>query len=432
MNRTEILEYYTQKNIANEIVAYSENREVAGAFLDGRYAQRPNVVQYPADIKYLVLKGITSFHYSVEKWANPMSLTSKESYESNRIGWDYIIDIDSSIGMDGAKIVAENICNLLEQYGIKTYGIKFSGSRGFHICLPWQMMPKTINYTPTEKLYPSLPNILSSFIRHELSEKILKDLVKRFSAKVMGTDNPYNVVDIEKNWGNRHMFRAPYSLNEKSWLVSLPLKSIDDFSIDVVKPENIQIKASFFKKNKKNEAEGLIVDALEWYSKNTKPSIKKQLNRKIVKMKRKIPEEFFPPCIKTILMGLKDGRKRSIFTLINFLRSVNWSYDEIWSRLEKWNQNNKPPLSKTIMLSQLKWNQTQDTMMPANCDNDLFYKGIGIKCDKSKCNVKNPVNYAFRKYKPKRTSMFKCHICKKEFKTLNGLKIHIARIHGEE
>ena len=43
--------------------------------------------------------------------------------------------------------------------------------------------------------------------------------------------DPYQVSDIENDWGSRHLFRMPYSLHDGSWLVSLPIKpeQIDKF-----------------------------------------------------------------------------------------------------------------------------------------------------------------------------------------------------------
>lgn len=426
MNRVDIIEYYTREDVLKAIVKHSGHREVVGAFLDGRYDQRPNIVQYKSDIKSMIIRGVTSIHYSVEYWQNPMMLVSQDVYDENRIGWDYIVDIDSKLDINAAKIVALSVCTLFEEYGIEHYGIKFSGSRGFHICIPWPSIPHSINYTPTEKLYPKLPTIISLFIKQKLSSEVLKKLVKIYKAKNLNTTNPYDVVEIESNWGHRHMFRAPYSLNEKSWLVSLPLEAdeLENFVPSMAKPENIRIKDIFFL-SKKNEAEDLIIDALDWYTKNRKEEKPKVKSRKTIK--RKVPETFFPPCIAMILNGLEDGRKRSIFTLISFLRSVNWSWDEIWVKLEKWNQSNKPPLSKTILLSQFKWHQAQDSMLPANCDNELFYKSIGI-CEH--CGSKNPVNYAYKKYKPSKAK-FVCHVCTKEFKNLTSLNIHFSRAHGQ-
>ena len=97
------MEYYSDGQIAGQILAGAKGREVAGAFWDGSYDKRPNILQYPTDIVQMVRKGVTSFHLSVEHWSNPMAITS-ENYEKLRTGWDMIIDIDSKLGVDESKI----------------------------------------------------------------------------------------------------------------------------------------------------------------------------------------------------------------------------------------------------------------------------------------------------------------------------------------
>jgi hypothetical protein len=50
------------------------------------------------------------------------------------------------------------------------------------------------------------------------------------------------------------------------------------------------------------------------------------------------------------------------------------------------------------MTTQLKWHFRQNrSLMPANCDNEMFYKALGICKPCPECG-KNPVNYAFKKY----------------------------------
>ena len=140
LNRQNLVEYYSDERIAGQLLKNAKNREVAGAFWDGSYDKRPNTLQYPTDIVQMVRKGVTSFHFSVEHWSNPMAITN-DNYEKLRTGWDMIIDIDSKLGLDESKITAKLIVKLLGKYGIKP-GVKFSGRRGFHICVPFALFPK--------------------------------------------------------------------------------------------------------------------------------------------------------------------------------------------------------------------------------------------------------------------------------------------------
>jgi hypothetical protein len=442
MNRRQILEYYSRDDILNSIIKNTKEREVAGAFADGSYDQRPNIIQFPNDIVQMVRKGVTSFHYSVEHWSNPMQLT-RERYEELRTGFDFVIDIDSKLGIEEAGIAAEMICSLLRKYGINNYGIKFSGRRGFHICLPWEAFPKEIDYKPLAGLYPKAPRIMAGFIREKISDSLMKELIKRKGAKQLieileeppESLDPFYFVEVEKDWGSRHMFRAPYSLNEKTWLVSLPIKEsqLKNFSTELARPEKIKTDTEFFVSNA-GEAENLLLEALDWNAMQEKEPTKK---KKTINWEKRISEEFFPPCMKLILAGLSDGRKRSIFTITNFLRMMNWSWPEIEEKVMECNKKNAQELPRNIVIGQLRWNQSNQ-MNPANCDADLFYKSIGIcrpdeicKRGSNKITIKNPINYPFRRMKKRVYRGFSCGICNKEFKTMRSLHAHKARTHGQ-
>lgn len=451
VNRQDVVDYYSRKDISGEIAKNAAGREVAGAFMDGSYDARPNIIQYPSDVVQMAQKGITSFHYSVELWKNPMAITS-ENYANLRAGWDLLIDIDSKIGMDGAKAAAAKVCEFLGKYGIRNYGIKFSGSRGFHICLPSRMFPKEIDYKPIEKLYPEAPRILAEFIREKISDSLMKELLSQRQAKELLSlldesppqMSPYLFVEIEKGWGNRHMFRAPYSFNEKTWLVSVPLNfsRLSRFSADDAKPENVSVNEPFFS-GEENEAESLLLAAWDWNAARNKEVAKKG-KPPAQAYEGRIPEELFPPCMKLLLAGLRDGRKRSIFTLINFLRIMNWGWEEIRQKVMEWNSRNQPPLPTSIVLGQLRWAE-HNMRNPSNCppDGDLFYVSTGLcnpdeicKNFTDKIAIKNPVSYPFRRMRRTRTErkyetkLYSCLGCDKKFENIKSLRIHQSRMHG--
>ena len=451
MNRQQVIAYYSNPAVLTQMIKNASGREFVGAFADGGYDSRPNMIQYPNDILQMVKKGAVSFHMSVERWKNPMQLSlDKEKYEKFRTGWDLIIDIDSKLGLDEAKIATKHICNLLERYGIKKYGLKFSGRRGFHICIASEAFPQEIDFLSTKEQYPRLPRIIARFIRKKISKKLMKELQKRKSAKELLSVlesppeklSPFYFVNVEKDWGSRHLFRAPYSLNEKTWLVSLPLKigDIDSFSLSDALPENASAKEEFFI-YEKDSAMDLITDALDWHAFHKKiKEEKKQKERPRIVWDKKISEDLFPPCIKYIMQGISDGRKRSVFTLINFLRMMNWTWEEIEEKTFEWNAKNKPPLPRSVILSQLRWSQN-NVRTTANCDSALFYIDEGFcrpdntcKGGTNKITVKNPVNYPFRIMREKRmikkNIRYSCSDCKKNFHTMQGLNIHRSRSHG--
>ncbi|MFH0837042.1 MAG: hypothetical protein V1870_02850 [Candidatus Aenigmatarchaeota archaeon] len=438
MDRVEILRYYSQDFVANMIAQAANEREAAGVFADGKYEKRPNIMQYSSDVIGMARRGVTSFHLSVEHWTYPMQLSS-ENYNELRKGFDIILDIDSGLGLDESKTAAILICKFLEKYGIKNYGIKFSGRRGFHICIPWKMLPKSVDFVPMEKQYPKIPRIVSNFIRHNIRADLLKEVLKNKTVVFEGEIDPFQYVEVEKDWGNRHLFRAPLSLNEKTWLVSLPLNFSDIGTFDPEQANPLKVKNAkpFFKEADENEAESLISDALDWHAVNTKfekKEIKEPIKRENTK---RIGEEFFPPCIKLILAGLKEGKKRSLFTIVSFLRTMNWSWEEIVDKLDDMNAKHTPSLPRQTIKSQINWAKQQNKQItPANCSTETFYKGMKICQPDERCKtIKNPVNYPFivlSQLKKKEPKQLKCYGCAKEFKDMEKLLKHRKKCKGEK
>ena len=80
-----------------------------------------------------------------------------------------------------------------------------------------------------------MPQILADYISEEIKEQLLEELIAIEggvaslvkTVKSVSELSPFEFVDIEKNWGNRHLFRMPYSLHPKYWLISLPIKFND-------------------------------------------------------------------------------------------------------------------------------------------------------------------------------------------------------------
>ena len=100
--------------------------------------------------------------------------------------------------------------------------------------------------------------------------------------------------------------------------------------------------------------------------------------------------------------------KRSIFILTTFLRTVGWDNEEIEKKIFEWNEKNYPPLRASYLRTQLRWHFRQKrTLLPPNCDHEVFYKDMGLttfceECRKKVKNVKNPINYAFALFLRKR------------------------------
>lgn len=414
MNLRKIFDYYSQDEILEKIIGNSKDREISFSKRDGSHLSRPNTLIYPRDVLQMVKKGAISFHGSVEHWRNPMQLgtrMSEKELDELRKGWDLIIDIDSSIGLEASKFAASRVISFLKKHGVKEPGLKFSGNRGFHIGVPWEAFPRKVDYIATKDQFPQIPQVIASFIRAGIKDDLMQDLIKmKGSLRTLVEEldqhlekiTPYIFVEIEKDWGSRHLFRMPYTINEKTLsegkcLVTLPLEDIKDFRRDDASLEKVKPKLDFFRKTKPGEATSLLIDAMDWFSERKKEEKKKPV-RKISRTNR-IPEGRFPPCIKNIFKGLLDGRKRSLFILANFLATMGWKRDEVENRIFEWNRKNRPPMKDNYIKTQLKWFERQRRdLLPPNCDNQQFYKAFNICKPDEKCKkVKNPVVYPFKK-----------------------------------
>ena len=136
--------------------------------------------------------------------------------------------------------------------------------------------------------------------------------------------NPFLVVDVDPILiSSRHLFRMPYSLNKKSFLVSLPIDpdKIENFEKDRAMPDGLKIERMFMGDSETDQAKTLIAEAIDWWSLRNREEEKKTARHFVIK--EAVPKKYFPPCIQNILNGLSDGRKRSLLIMFNFLRQRN-------------------------------------------------------------------------------------------------------------
>jgi hypothetical protein len=199
---------------------------------------------------------------------------------------------------------------------------------------------------------------------------------------------------------SRHLYRLEYSLHEKSGLASvvLPKNAILSFQREHASPEHVTTLPPFWHRSGDAVGQGyqLLVRSLAFTPVEAEP---KYEHKEIVWEHGAAPEETFPPCIKAILRGMQDGKKRSVFVLINFLQSVGWSKDMIEARLHEWNKVNPEPLREVILSGSLRYH-TGKTVLPPRCDNKAYYVDFGVcKPDTLCARIKNPVQYVRLKIK---------------------------------
>jgi hypothetical protein len=437
-----IRQYYEQEELVEKMMELGQYREVAPTYPSG-YGQRPDTINFPGDFKQFAQDGAVAFHASVEKWRNPLLIDSVSSLDKLRTGWDLVIDIDCDESFELSKETAKLVISELRQHGIENISVKFSGNRGFHIGVRSEAFPESVEGEDITGHYPRLPRGIIDYIRERLKD----DMIEKVSAhgyedEMMADEgpDPYQVADIENDWGQRHLFRMPYSLHDGTWLVSLPIEpdEIDSFEKEDAEMDNVDFDTDFLDSYEENEAERLVVQALDFLEQREDERKKEKVNAEDRDFERPddaIPEEYFPPTIKNILEGLEDGRKRGLFILINFYRIVGYEWDEIEAKIWDWNERNDELLRESYVRSQLNWHQKRDEdVPPPNYDSNGYYRDMQVyEGDNLEEQVSNPVSYAFRKAKKRDSDtesndeedMFECPYCGKEYKSESWFEKHV-------
>ncbi len=415
LSRSYCLDHYSRDDVQSAMLQLARDREVAGVFYSGAFGTRPNVIQYPNDITSLVDKGVAEFHSSIERWDNPMALRTG-NYDSLRKGWDLILDLDCR-DFSHAKLAARLLYRALERHGLKSISLKYTGGKGFHLGIPWESIPQELNFRKTVLMFPDLPRHMGLYLKEMMRDDLERGLLKLNSpeelSEISGVPldqivteegiDPFRVVDIDPVLiSSRHLFRMPYSLNKGTGYASLPLSigELDEFEKHHAHPRGLRVRRLFLRPGEPDEAAGLVAETVDWWS------LRKREERKQVKVREppaeKVPQKYFPPCVKAISAGLSDGRKRALHALLNFLRSSGWGIQEAEEYVTAWNQRNQPPLSDSYLRGQVRWQKARKKAFPPpNCEHQGYYVSIGVCSPDETCGgraktVKNPAVYPQR------------------------------------
>jgi hypothetical protein len=359
-----------------------------------------------------------------------------------------------------------------------------SGSKGFHLIVPWDSFPKEVNGVKTKDMFPEWPRAIAgyidSLIHEKLNEEILRmskpnekmefEMVYLPTGEVAIEDNITEYVcnncrthmvsmvptkskrkimrcnvcssamskvseepayfannkdNSKKNPGRfekrlktsslidsvdiilvapRHLFRAPYSLHEKTALCSAVLspEEIKNFVPSDADPLKIKIKP-FYKEPGEEEAKTLLLNALDWIEKKQEKP-KKYEGKEVDLSGVTITQDMFPPTINKILEGLKsDGRKRALGILVAFFSSLDLPRDYIEEKIIEWNKKNYQPLKEGYVRSQIDW-AMKNKRLPPNYDKPV-YKDLGVLEKNEK--FKNPINFTIGKILRKKSHLGK-------------------------
>jgi len=421
INISTLLKHYKREDVRQAIIDAAQNKEIGILFGEKGFGKRPDVLVHTRDILELAKQGATSFHCSEELWSNPLQINlelKKQEIEELRIGWDLIIDIDCKF-LEYSQITADLIVQALKYNDVENISVKFSGNHGFHIGVPFEAFPEKVNEYETKTLFPDGPRKIAAYLQQMITpflknkilestsvENLIKQTELKYEEIIKDKEfNPFSFVSIDTILiSSRHLYRMPYSFNEKSGLISIPIKpeKIMSFDKELAKPENVVVELKFLDKENiiKGSARKLLVQAFD-------SEIEKEENKVELRQKEfegsltAVPEEYFPPCMKNILKGLKDGRKRCLFILTNFLSCVGWDFDTIEKFILDWNKKNMEPLREGIIKSHINYHKrNKKKVLPPNCFNKQYYVDLGFCQPDNFCpKIKNPANYAILKQK---------------------------------
>ena len=169
LNISITLSYYKQLEIQKAIVLSAQDREFSALYGLGNFGKSADTIRYPADVMELAKQKATSFHCSEERWSNPLQLDTsmkRRDLDALRIGWDLVLDIDCQ-QFEYSRIAADIIIRFLKYTGIKSISCKFSGNKGFHIGVPYEAFPKTIEGVETRLLFPEAPKKIAAYIKSQ-------------------------------------------------------------------------------------------------------------------------------------------------------------------------------------------------------------------------------------------------------------------------
>jgi hypothetical protein len=189
-----------------------------------------------------------------------------------------------------------------------------------------------------------------------------------------------------------------YSLHEKSGLVSVPIDPDDvlRFKKEDAKTDVVAFDRTFLDPESVVLGEGASLAQAAWEAAQAVERKRSMILRPMEDdiPEEAIPEELFPPCMRNILGGLVDGKKRAMFALTNFMVLAGWSVEMIDARLHEWNLKNPEPLREVLITGHVRSLKTKrERFPPPSCRE--FYQQLGVCKPDDLCNtIKNPSQYA--------------------------------------
>ena len=231
LRKEEVLAYYGQErtDIAEALFKYGADRRVTMTTEPGILGRGGGQMGFRSTTEILAMaqqalgdmegtipRKYPAFHGTLARTASVGSFMRKPQR-----GADLVFDIDVKSNYKEAFKEGAKILKFLDFYNAP-YRVKFSGGSGPHIIIPYEVFPDGLNGGRFERAHKLLFQIISSRSR---------------ANHIDGSFSSFG-----------HFYRMPYSLNENTGLVSLPLtrEQYDDFTPSMAEVHNVQMDAGWF------------------------------------------------------------------------------------------------------------------------------------------------------------------------------------------
>jgi hypothetical protein len=238
----DILAYYglERKDVAEAIFKYGRDRKVIMTSEPGTLGRGGGQPGFHSSDEILALaqqalegmEGIVprrypGFHGTLARYPAAGGLMKR-----GQKGADLVIDIDVKGNYKEAFRQGRKVLDFLDSCNAP-YRVKFSGGSGPHIIIPYEAFPESLSGAGFDRAHSLLFKIITS------------------RSRAGSIDGSFT--------STSHFFRLPYSLNENTGLVSLPLRreQYDDFSPSMAEVSNVQVDDDWFQEPGEGAKEAL-------------------------------------------------------------------------------------------------------------------------------------------------------------------------------
>jgi hypothetical protein len=354
-----MIDWYARADIQAALVAQlGENRE-AWVSAENYTSPRPRIVKSSSDLLQLIPRNrICSVCTSIESFKDPL-LLGTQTAETLRIGWDFVLDIDSNEGLEAAKRCTKAVVKLLRIYDLKSLKIKFSGRRGFHLIIGGEAFDCFSNPKDFCKAYPIVPLQVAKFITAALSPADRKGVE----------------IDTEI-YAPRHLIRLAYSLHHITNLFGTPLPlsgnvdSVNDFTLESASPDRVEIDWDWLKL-KPNLAEASTL--LDYVAKWVQRSKQRRTGIRILSRAKTTGTRTYDstPCIRAFMkegfsVKLVGHRHSILCNVVNAIRRLG--FDITPEQLDELNNRSEKPLPERELQYQIRYQLNRPRPYSFKCE----------------------------------------------------------------